>query len=100
MRYGTEATAVEIPVHGFLRDADFVHAVEDLVDVGLTLGAPDDLTDAGEKDVHGADGLAVFVLLHVEGLDLLRVVGQDDRLLEVFLDEVTLVLRLLMSSSK
>ena len=45
-----------------------------------------------EEDVHTAYGLAVFVLLHVEGLDLLRVVGHDDGRIVVLLDEVTLML--------
>ena len=52
-----------------------MHAVKDLINIGLTLGTTDDLTNAGEEHVHSANGLAVLVLFHIEGLDLLWVVG-------------------------
>ena len=49
------------------------------LEVVLTLAAADDLADAGHQAVHGSDGLAVVVQLHIEGLDLLRVVGDEHR---------------------
>ncbi len=45
-----------------------------------------------EEDVHTAYGLAIVVLLHIEGLDLLRVVSHDDGRIVVLLDEITLML--------
>ena len=62
--------------------------------VVLTLGAADDFADAGNQAVHGRHGLAVGVQLHIEGLDLLGVVGDEDRLFEYFLGEEPLVLGL------
>ena len=55
-----------------------------------TIPSSDDFADLGEEHVHGADGLAVLVLLHVEGLDVARIVGEDDRTLEVLLHQVVL----------
>ena len=40
----------------------------------------------------GAYGLAIFVLLHVEGLDFLGIVGEDNGTFEVLLHEIALVL--------
>ena len=76
----------------------FRDAVLELGEVGLTLGSADDLADLREEDVHRADGLSVFVLLHVEGLDVLGVVREDDGPLEMLLHEVALVLALQVSA--
>ena len=73
---------------------ELLDAGEEFVVVSLALGAADDFADVGEEDVHGADSLAVLVLLHVEGLDFLGVVCEDYGLLEVLLDEIALVLAL------
>jgi hypothetical protein len=54
----------------------------------------DDLADPRRQHVHRRDGAAVVVQSHVEGLDALRVVHHDDRLLCVFLGQIALVLRL------
>ena len=94
MGYGTETTCVEIPPHVLHGDVKFLDALQELVIVLLTLRASDNLTDIGEEHVHGTDSLAVLVLLHIEGLDLLGIVGQDYGLLEVFLDEITFMLAL------
>ena len=81
------------PIVLFLQ-AKLMHAVAQRLEVVLTLAAADDLADAGDQAVHGRDGLAVRVQLHVEGLDLLRVVGDEDRPLEHDLGQVALVLGL------
>jgi hypothetical protein len=60
----------------------------------LALAAADDLADAGGEHVHGRDGPAVVVLAHVERLDVLRVVHDDDRPADVLLGEPALVLGL------
>ena len=46
-----------------------------------------------EEYVGALYGLVVFVHLHVEGFDFLRIVGKDDRLLEVLFNEVAFVFR-------
>ena len=78
------------------------------VETLLTHRTADDLTDLGEQHVgalhrrtrcHGtliAHGTAIgslLVLFHIERLESTRIVGHDNRLLEVLLDEVALVLR-------
>ena len=60
----------------------------------LALAAADDLADARRQDVHRGDGLPVVVAAHVEGFDLVRIVGDDHRLLEKLFGEVALVLAL------
>ena len=75
-------------------ETQLVHAREQLVIVVLTLAAADDLADAGNEAVHRRDGLAVGVQLHIEGLDLLRVVGDEHRALEDLLGKIPLVLGL------
>ena len=76
-------------VHAQLLNASF----QDVI-VVLSLGAADDFTNAGNQTVHSSHGLSVGVQLHVEGLDILGIIGDEDRLLEHHLGEVTLMLRL------
>src|SRR5699024_2904386 len=84
----------------FRAKSQFIHAGQQLLVVVLPLAAADDLSDAGHQAVHGSDGLPVIVLLHVEGLDLLGVVGDEHRALEDLLREVALVLRLEIAAPK
>ena len=58
------------------------------------MAAADDLADAGDEDIHGADGLVVVVEAHIEGFDLLGVVGDDHRAADFLLGYVTFVLGL------
>ena len=60
----------------------------------FALGAADDLADPRHQHVHGANGAIVVVPVHVEGLDLLGVVGHHHGLLQVLLGDVALVLAL------
>ena len=94
VRHCAEAAGVEIPPHVFHRDVEFLDAAEKLVIVGFALGTTYDLADLREKDVHGADSLAVLVLLHIECLDVARIVGEDDGTLEVLFYKIALVLAL------
>ena len=71
-----------------------MHSLQQRVVVVLTLAAADDLADAGHQAVHSRDGLAVGVELHVERLDLLRIVRDEDRALEDLLGEIALMLGL------
>ena len=74
--------AVEVVVFDFFfEDVEFVFA----------LGAADEFADAGDEDVHGSAGFTVVVGVHVEGFDLLGVVGEDDGAADVFFGEPTFV---------
>src|SRR5438067_9089880 len=94
VRHAAVAAEIPAPAHRFLVDADLAHAGVEHVEPLLALAAADDLTDAGREDVHRRHGSAVVVDAHVEGLDGLRVVHDDDRALGVSFGEVALVLRL------
>ena len=80
---------VVLRVHAQLLDAGLQH-LQPL----LALGAADELADAGDQAVGGGHRLAVVVLAHIEGLDLLGVVGDEHRALVHLLGEVALVLGL------
>ena len=83
--------ASEVPPEVLLGDTYLLCTLYELVVVSFTLRATNDLPDLGEEDVHTADGLAVVVELHVEALDFLRIVGDDDRALEVLFYKVALM---------
>ena len=85
---------VEIELIVLLLQTALVHSLQQRVVVVLTLAAADDLADAGHQAVHSRDGLAVGVELHVERLDLLRIIGDEDRALEDLLGEIALMLGL------
>ena len=91
---------VEIELIVLLLQAAFMHTLHERVIVVLTLAAADDLTDAGHEAVHGRDGLAVGVQLHVECLDLLRIIRDEDRALEDLLGQIALVLGLQIAAPK
>jgi hypothetical protein len=85
--HGAVAAQVAVPPVVLLGQAHLVHARVEHVEALLALAAADDLADAGRQHVHRGDGLAVVVLPHVEGLDVLRVVHHRDRALDDLLGE-------------
>ena len=91
---GAVAAQVAVPpvilrVHAQLLDA----ALQNVQPL-LALAAADDLADAGHQTVCRGHGLAVVVQAHVEGLDLLGIVGDEHGALEHLLGEIALVLGL------
>ena len=94
MRHRAVLTGVQISLVVLQRHIAGGHGGHQLVVVGLTLGATDDLTDAGHQQVGGGHGLAVGVLLHVEGLDGGGVVDHEDGTAEMLVGEVLLMLGL------
>ena len=85
-------TGIEVPAVSGLLHVAALNLVEQLLVVLLTHRTTDDLSDAREQHVGALHGLAVGVLLHVERLDLGRIIGHDDRTLEVLLYEIALML--------
>src|SRR5689334_14379178 len=75
-------------------EVHFGHELVEHVEAFFALGAADDLAHAGGEDLHGGNGFAVVVDAHVEGLDVLGVVHDDDGLLEMVLGEVAILLGL------
>ena len=92
--HAAELAQVQVPLVVGLVHAQLVHAGHQLAVVLFTLAAADQLADAGHQHICCSHGLAIGVLLHVEALDLLRVVGDEHGLLEHHLGEVPLVLGL------
>ncbi len=98
MGHRTEPACIEIPPHVFHRDIKFLNSFVEFIEVGLALGATDDFTDFREKHIHGTHCLAVLILLHIESLDFLRIIGKDDRFLEMFFHEEAFMLALKVGS--
>src|SRR5436305_830678 len=94
VRHRAVAAQIAVPAVVLLVDAALRHARVQHLEPLLALAAADDLADARRKHVHGGDRPAVVIEPHVEGLDVLRVVHDDDRLLCVFLREIALMLGL------
>ena len=93
VRARTEATGIEVPPHILHWDVASLNLVEQLIVALLTNRTTDDLTDLRKEDIGTLHGLAILIDLHIEGLDILRIIGHDNGFLEVLLYEETLVLR-------
>ena len=85
---------VTIPPVVLLTETEFCHTLIQHIEPFLSLTAADELTDAGDEEVHRGDGLAVVIHTHIESLDILRIVGQEDGALEVLFGQISLVLGL------
>ena len=100
VRARTVLARVEIPCHVLHWDVAFLYLVHQFVVALLAHRAADNLANLREQHVGALHRLAALasearllvVYLHVERLDGLRVVGHDDRPLEVLLHEVALML--------
>ena len=86
VRNSSVAACVDVPLEVLAAHSELVDAGFEFLERCLTLTASDDFANLREEYVHSADGAAVFVLLHIEGLDILGEVNQDNRLAEVSLD--------------
>ena len=94
MRHGTEPSGIDIPLEVLPAHAKFVDTGLKLLEGSLTLGTADNLSDLREEHIHSADSLAILILLHVESLDILREIDEDNRLAEMFLHKIALMLAL------
>ena len=94
MRNAAVAAGVDVPFKVLAAHAKLVDALLQLLQGGFTLASADYFSNLGEEDVHAADGAAIGILLHVEGLDVLGEVDEDNGLLEMFFYQVTFVLAL------
>ena len=92
MRTRTKLTCIEIPLIVVLIHAASLDLVEQLLIVLLTDRTANDLANAREEHVSALHRLAVSILLHIERLDLRRIVGHNHRTLEVLLYKIALML--------
>ena len=92
MRARTIFASVEIPPHVFHRNIAALYLAHELVVVFFTHRTTDDFTDLREEHIRTLNGAAVLIDLHVESLDVFRIVGHDDRLPEVVFHQITFML--------
>ena len=85
---------IQIIIIGLFLHTQFMDPVQKLVIVVFTLGATDDLSNTRNQTIHCCNGLIVRVQFHIEGLDFLRIIGNEDRTLEDLLGQITLMLGL------
>ena len=88
VRAASEPAGIDVPLKVIPAHLQFVNACFKFLERSLSFGTSNDLTDLREKHIHCADSLSVLILLHIEGLDVLRIAGEDDRLLEMLLNEI------------
>ncbi len=78
MRRRAKAAQVQIPAVRLFGQIELFDALVEQIEGPVALGAADDLPIPGYEEVHGGDRLAVPVLFHVESLDFLWIIGDDD----------------------
>ena len=79
---------IEIPPNVFVRHSHFFGASHERIVVFFTNRTTDDFTDLREEHVGALHRFAVFVGLHVERLNFLRIINHDDGLLEMLFHEI------------
>ena len=94
MRHGTVFPGVDIPAVVLQRKPVALHVRQQHVEPLLTLAATHDLADPRHQQVHRGHRLVVVVQPHVERFDLLRVVEDRRRLLEMLLGQPALMFAL------
>ena len=91
-------TQIQIELIIFLVQSQLFHTLLQNLQIVFTLAAANDLADTGYQAVHSSHSLAILVQLHVECLDLLRIIGYEYRSLEFLLGQVSLMLGLQIAS--
>ena len=93
VRDGAVSSQIKVPPVVLLVELEFLDsALDDLKDL-LSLRPTDDLSNFRGQNVKGSNCLAILVLLHVEGFEVLRVVVKDDGSTVDVIAKVSLVLR-------
>ena len=94
MDRGAKAAQIQIPPQILLAHAQLQHTVLQHLVALLPLAGAHQLPNAGNQQVCGGHGLSVVVQTHVEGLDILGIVGDKHRPAEMLLRQEPLVLGL------
>ena len=98
MSCGTVFSQIQIESVILLFESQLFHTPGELLIVILSLASADDLSDARYKAVYCGNGLPIVVLLHVERLDLLRIIRNEYRALVDLFCQITLMLCLEITS--
>ena len=94
----TVLTQIKVELVVLFLKSQFIDSRKQLIVVILSLASADDLTDSRNETVNSCDRLAVLIQLHVERLNLLRIIGYKYRALVDLLGQVTLMLGLKIAS--
>ena len=98
MTCGAVAAQIQIELIIFLIQSQLFHTLLQDLQIVFTLAAANDLADTGYQAVHSSHSLAILVQLHVECLNLLRIIGYEYRSLKFLLGQVSLMLGLQIAS--
>ena len=82
----------------FFLKSKFFHSSKKLVIIILSLASSDDLSDSRYKTVYSCYCLAIFVHLHIESFDLLRIICYKYRTFVYLLCQIALMLCLKVAS--
>src|SRR5699024_12677640 len=91
MSRGTVFAQIELELIILSVKPHFIHALHQLVVVVLSLASSDNLTDSRNQTVHSRNRLSILVHLHIERLDILRIVRYEYRTLIDLFRQVTLM---------
>ena len=98
MACGTIFTKIKIEVIILFLKSQLVHTFLKFLNVILSLASTDDLTDSRHQTVHSCNSLVILIHLHVECLDLLRIICYKYWFLKDLLCQITLMLCLQIAS--
>src|SRR5574344_1728580 len=92
MRATSILTSIKIPPHILHRNLSAIYFTYQLIVVLLTYRTTDYLANLWEKNVSTLNSLVILIDLHIESLDILRIICHNNRLLEMMLYKETLML--------
>ena len=91
---GAIAAQIQRPPVILFVETQLCHTGGEHLEALFALAAADDLAYAGNEAVGSGNGLAVIVEAHIEGLDLLGIIGDENGALENLFGEIALMLGL------
>ena len=94
----TVFSQIQIEAVVLFLESQLSHTGQEFVMIILPLASADDLADSRHKTVYGCHSLPVVVLLHIECLDLLRIICHKYRTFIDLFGEVPLMLCLKVAS--
>ena len=94
MLYTAVSTKINVPVVKLSIHANLIHSSFEDIEPLFSLTSADNFTNSRHEKVASRNSLAVVVESHIECLDFLRIIDYEDRLLEYFLSEISLMLSL------
>ena len=98
MPCGSVLTKIKVKIIIFFFKTKLIHSCKKCIIIIFSLTAADYLAYPRYETIHCGNCLAVFVELHIKGLDLLRIIRYKHRPLEFFFRKESLMFRLKITS--